>query len=80
MELKWSTIYLGAYDDEEAAAHAYDLAALKYWGQDTILSFPAADQVGSIVWRYFLLGYCTSIWWPPNKLLIMVCMCPSAEH
>ncbi|KAL0440722.1 UNVERIFIED_CONTAM: AP2-like ethylene-responsive transcription factor [Sesamum radiatum] len=29
----------GAYDDE-AAAHAYDLAALKYWGQDTILNFP----------------------------------------
>ncbi|XP_075667092.1 AP2-like ethylene-responsive transcription factor At1g16060 isoform X1 [Castanea sativa] len=29
----------GAYDDEEAAAHAYDLAALKYWGHDTILNF-----------------------------------------
>ncbi|RWR75407.1 AP2-like protein ethylene-responsive transcription factor isoform X1 [Cinnamomum micranthum f. kanehirae] len=32
----------GAYDDETAAAHAYDLAALKYWGQDTILNFPAS--------------------------------------
>ncbi|KAL3535214.1 hypothetical protein ACH5RR_003675 [Cinchona calisaya] len=32
----------GAYDDEAAAAHAYDLAALKYWGQDTILNFPLA--------------------------------------
>ncbi|KAJ8505507.1 hypothetical protein OPV22_006393 [Ensete ventricosum] len=31
----------GAYDDEEAAAHAYDLAALKYWGHDTILNFPS---------------------------------------
>lgn len=31
---------LGAYYDEEAAAHAFDLAALKYWGQDTILNFP----------------------------------------
>lgn len=31
---------IGAYDDEEAAAHAYDLAALKYWGQETILNFP----------------------------------------
>ncbi|XP_057480186.1 AP2-like ethylene-responsive transcription factor At1g16060 isoform X2 [Actinidia eriantha] len=30
----------GAYDDEEAAAHAYDLAALKYWGNDTLLNFP----------------------------------------
>lgn len=31
---------LGAYDDEEAAAHAYDLAALKYWGHNTVLNFP----------------------------------------
>ncbi|XP_050209023.1 ethylene-responsive transcription factor WRI1 isoform X2 [Mercurialis annua] len=29
----------GAYDDEEAAAHTYDLAALKYWGPDTTLNF-----------------------------------------
>jgi AP2-like factor (ANT lineage) len=35
-----NAVYLGAYDDEEAAAHAYDLAALKYWGHDTILNFP----------------------------------------
>ncbi|WVY90374.1 hypothetical protein V8G54_035888 [Vigna mungo] len=33
----------GAYDDEEAAARAYDLAALKYWGQDTILNFPLTN-------------------------------------
>ncbi|XP_028775456.1 AP2-like ethylene-responsive transcription factor At1g16060 [Neltuma alba] len=39
---KGRQVYLGAYDDEEAAAHAYDLAALKYWGQDTILNFPLA--------------------------------------
>ncbi|PSR96820.1 AP2-like ethylene-responsive transcription factor [Actinidia chinensis var. chinensis] len=32
----------GAYDDEEAAAHAYDLAALKYWGHETILNFPVS--------------------------------------
>ncbi|XP_050225802.1 AP2-like ethylene-responsive transcription factor At1g16060 [Mercurialis annua] len=37
---KGRQVYLGAYDDEEAAAHAYDLAALKYWGQETILNFP----------------------------------------
>lgn len=36
-------MYSGAYDDEEAAAHAYDLAALKYWGQDTILNFPVSS-------------------------------------
>ncbi|KAF8403488.1 hypothetical protein HHK36_011592 [Tetracentron sinense] len=30
----------GAYDDEEAAARTYDLAALKYWGPDSILNFP----------------------------------------
>ena len=29
----------GAYDTEEAAARAYDLAALKYWGPETILNF-----------------------------------------
>ncbi|GJT05849.1 AP2-like ethylene-responsive transcription factor [Tanacetum coccineum] len=32
----------GAYDEEDVAAHAYDLAALKYWGEDTILNFPVA--------------------------------------
>lgn len=32
--------YLGAYDDEEAAARAYDLAALKYWGPGTLINFP----------------------------------------
>ncbi|KAF5195379.1 Ap2-like ethylene-responsive transcription factor crl5 [Thalictrum thalictroides] len=30
----------GAYDDEEAAAHTYDLAALKFWGPTTYLNFP----------------------------------------
>ncbi len=29
----------GAYDDEEAAARAYDLAALKYWSPGTLLNF-----------------------------------------
>ncbi|XP_026460297.1 AP2-like ethylene-responsive transcription factor At1g79700 [Papaver somniferum] len=39
---KGRQVYLGAYDGEEAAAHAYDLAALKYWGRETILNFPLA--------------------------------------
>ncbi|MQL74818.1 hypothetical protein Taro_007177 [Colocasia esculenta] len=33
----------GAYDDEEAAARAYDLAALKYWGAGTLINFPVSD-------------------------------------
>lgn len=33
-------IFTGAYDDEEAAARAYDLAALKYWGPGTLINFP----------------------------------------
>nr|GMD28914.1 AP2-like ethylene-responsive transcription factor At1g16060 [Ipomoea batatas] len=39
---KGRQLFAGAYDDEEAAAHAYDLAALKYWGHETILNFPLA--------------------------------------
>lgn len=37
---KGRQVYLGAYNDEEVAARAYDLAALKYWGQKTLLNFP----------------------------------------
>ncbi|KAF6143620.1 hypothetical protein GIB67_012419 [Kingdonia uniflora] len=33
-------VHVGAYDNEEAAAHTYDLAALKYWGTEVILNFP----------------------------------------
>lgn len=35
----------GAYDNEETAAHAYDLAALKYWGQETIINFPVLLKI-----------------------------------
>ncbi|PNT72707.1 hypothetical protein BRADI_2g48130v3 [Brachypodium distachyon] len=37
------TVYLGAYDEEEAAAMAYDLAALKYWGPTTYTNFPVMN-------------------------------------
>ncbi|KAL5722626.1 hypothetical protein ACHQM5_006126 [Ranunculus cassubicifolius] len=33
----------GAYDEEESAARAYDLAALKYWGPSTFTNFPVSD-------------------------------------
>ncbi|GAB2277732.1 Ethylene-responsive transcription factor wri1 [Dionaea muscipula] len=41
----WNTIQnkkgkQGAYDSEEDAARTYDLAALKYWGPQTVLNFP----------------------------------------
>nr|QNI23754.1 AP2/ERF transcription factor [Camptotheca acuminata] len=39
----------GAYDDEETAAHAYDLAALKYWGQETILNFPSSTYQNELI-------------------------------
>ncbi|KAB5543955.1 hypothetical protein DKX38_012067 [Salix brachista] len=38
----------GAYDDEEAAAHTYDLAALKYWGAETTLNFPTGTYTREI--------------------------------
>ncbi|KAK8659257.1 hypothetical protein V6N13_029465 [Hibiscus sabdariffa] len=33
----------GAYKEEESAARAYDLAAIKYWGTSTFTNFPVTD-------------------------------------
>ncbi|KAF7819679.1 AP2-like ethylene-responsive transcription factor [Senna tora] len=38
----------GAYDEEESAARAYDLAALKYWGTSTFTNFPISDYKNEI--------------------------------
>ncbi|KAJ6349799.1 hypothetical protein OIU78_006067 [Salix suchowensis] len=45
---KGKQVYLGAYDEEEAAAHTYDLAALKYWGAETTLNFPTETYTREI--------------------------------
>jgi hypothetical protein len=44
----------GAHDEEQAAARAYDLAALKYWGPDTLLNFPVPHVFPFIFLNYFL--------------------------
>ncbi|KAA8548009.1 hypothetical protein F0562_004438 [Nyssa sinensis] len=38
----------GAYNEEESAARAYDLAALKYWGTSTFTNFPVSDYENEI--------------------------------
>ena len=48
---------IGAYDDEEAAARAYDLAALKYWGAGTQINFPVSHfYLCDDDWLVFLIA------------------------
>jgi hypothetical protein len=40
--------FSGAYDEEESAARAYDLAAIKYWGTSTFTNFPV--RIMTVLW------------------------------
>ncbi|KAF3971429.1 hypothetical protein CMV_004979 [Castanea mollissima] len=54
----------GAYDEEESAARAYDLAALKYWGTSTFTNFPEKQRFVKRCIQSIegLLGTITMVW------------------
>ena len=40
--------FSGAYDEEESAARAYDLVAIKYWGTTNFTNFPVRMKAYNI--------------------------------
>lgn len=44
LNYKYKVVYIGTYATEEEAAKAYDIAALKYFGEDTNINFPSLRE------------------------------------
>jgi len=42
-------IYLGSFADEESAAHSYDQAARKHFGEFACVNFPRPGEIGCLV-------------------------------